>query len=168
MAAAALVEIGIGSTLTEKTPTMPALSDVNESDADLYVKFKKTEAYLKHLKVQEEYIKEETRYLEKELLHAQEEVKRIQSVPLVIGQFLEPIDQAYGIVGSTTGSLMLLVEVIKCCRLESLRAHPVDARPRTAEGGQQRGAAQVQQRARRHSAAGGRFVHRHAASRFVV
>jgi len=32
------------------------------------------------------------------------EVKRIQSVPLVIGQFLEPIDQNTGIVGSTTGS----------------------------------------------------------------
>jgi len=37
------------------------------------------------------------------LLHAQEEIKRIQSVPLVIGQFLEPIDQNNGIVGSTTG-----------------------------------------------------------------
>jgi 26S proteasome regulatory subunit T3 len=37
-------------------------------------------------------------------LHAQEEIKRIQSVPLVIGQFLEAIDQNNGIVGSTTGS----------------------------------------------------------------
>ena len=35
------------------------------------------------------------------LLHTQ--VKRIQSVPLVIGQFLEAIDQNYAIVGSTTG-----------------------------------------------------------------
>ena len=39
-----------------------------------------------------------------EYLYAQEEVKRIQSVPLVIGQFLEAVDQNYGIVGSTTGS----------------------------------------------------------------
>ena len=31
------------------------------------------------------------------------QVKRIQSVPLVIGQFLEAIDQNYAIVGSTTG-----------------------------------------------------------------
>ena len=38
------------------------------------------------------------------MLHAQEEIKRIQSVPLVIGQFLEAIDQNNGIVGSTTGS----------------------------------------------------------------
>lgn len=32
------------------------------------------------------------------------QVKRIQSVPLVIGQFLEAVDQNTGIVGSTTGS----------------------------------------------------------------
>ncbi|CAF4265668.1 unnamed protein product, partial [Adineta steineri] len=38
------------------------------------------------------------------MLHAQEELKRIQSVPLVIGQFLEAVDQNTGIVGSTTGS----------------------------------------------------------------
>jgi len=77
------------------------------------------------LEVQEEYIKDEQRNLKKEYLHAQEEVKRIQSVPLVIGQFLEAVDQVNilkilvcvlryiffsfcvkntGIVGSTTGS----------------------------------------------------------------
>jgi 26S proteasome regulatory subunit T3 len=48
--------------------------------------------------------KDEQRNLKRELVRAQEEVKRIQSVPLVIGQFLEPIDQHTGIVGSTTGS----------------------------------------------------------------
>ena len=53
---------------------------------------------------QEEYIREEQRSLKRELLRAQEEVKRIQSVPLVIGQFLEMIDSDSGIVGSTTGS----------------------------------------------------------------
>lgn len=42
--------------------------------------------------------------MKRELIRAQEEVKRIQSVPVVIGQFLEPIDQHTGIVGSTTGS----------------------------------------------------------------
>ncbi|TQD95439.1 hypothetical protein C1H46_018924 [Malus baccata] len=35
---------------------------------------------------------------------AKEEVKRIQSVPLVIGQFMEMVDQNNEIVGSTTGS----------------------------------------------------------------
>ena len=71
---------------------------------DLYTKYKKLQQQLEFLQVQEEYIKDEQRNLKKEYLHAQEEVKRIQSVPLVIGQFLEAVDQNTGIVGSTTGS----------------------------------------------------------------
>ncbi|KAI4876586.1 hypothetical protein NFI96_014814, partial [Prochilodus magdalenae] len=59
---------------------------------------------LEFLEVQEEYIKDEQKNLKKEFLHAQEEVKRIQSIPLVIGQFLEAVDQNTAIVGSTTGS----------------------------------------------------------------
>ena len=71
---------------------------------DLYTKYKKLQQQLEFLAVQEDYIKDEQRNLKKEYLHAQEEVKRIQSVPLVIGQFLEAVDQNTGIVGSTTGS----------------------------------------------------------------
>lgn len=64
----------------------------------------------RYIKLQEEYIKDEQRYvcvvqrpemnpniskrsLKRELVRAQEEIKRIQSVPLVIGQFMEAIDQ---------------------------------------------------------------------------
>jgi 26S proteasome regulatory subunit T3 len=54
--------------------------------------------------IQEEYIKDEQKNLMRELLRAQEEVKRIQSVPLVIGQFIEMVDRNNGIVGSCTGS----------------------------------------------------------------
>ena len=71
---------------------------------DLYLKLRKLEQHLEFLSVQEEYIKDEHKNLKRELLRAQEEVKRIQSVPLVIGQFLEPIDQTTAIVGSTGGS----------------------------------------------------------------
>jgi len=71
---------------------------------DYYTKYKKLQMQLESLAVQESYIKDEQRNLKKEYLHAQEEVKRIQSVPLVIGQFLEAVDQNTGIVGSTTGS----------------------------------------------------------------
>lgn len=49
--------------------------------------------------------------MEKELLHAQEEVKRIQSVPLVIGQFLEAVDQDHAIVGSTTGKIVKVLSL---------------------------------------------------------
>ena len=66
----------------------------------------KLQKQLEFLEVQEEYIKDEQKNLKKEYLHAQEEVKRIQSVPLVIGQFLEAVDQNNGIVGSTTGNLI--------------------------------------------------------------
>eukprot|EP00061_Rhincodon_typus_P003396 g19983.t1 len=69
---------------------------------DLYTRYKKLQQELEFLEVQEEYIKDEQKNLKKEFLHAQEEVKRIQSIPLVIGQFLEAVDQNTAIVGSTT------------------------------------------------------------------
>lgn len=83
---------------------MDTKQNVQDLDTeDLYTKYKKLQQMLEFLEVQEEYIKDEQRNLKKEYLHAQEEVKRIQSVPLVIGQFLEAVDQHTGIVGSTTG-----------------------------------------------------------------
>lgn len=66
-------------------------------------RLQKLQQELEFLEVQEEYIKDEQKNLKKEFLHAQEEVKRIQSIPLVIGQFLEAVDQNTAIVGSTTG-----------------------------------------------------------------
>lgn len=73
---------------------------------DFECAFQKLQKQLEFLEVQEEYIKDELKNLKKEYLHAQEEVKRIQSVPLVIGQFLEAVDQNNGIVGSTTGTFI--------------------------------------------------------------
>ncbi|GAA5886100.1 hypothetical protein JCM6882_004265 [Rhodosporidiobolus microsporus] len=89
------------TTLQDKTSLQSTLPPSND---DLFLKLSKLEAHLELLALQEDYIKDESRNLKRELLRAQEEVKRIQSVPLVIGQFLEPIDQNTGIVGSTTGS----------------------------------------------------------------
>eukprot|EP01126_Amoeba_proteus_P043101 TRINITY_DN4709_c0_g1_i1.p1 TRINITY_DN4709_c0_g1~~TRINITY_DN4709_c0_g1_i1.p1 ORF type:complete len:416 (+),score=89.30 TRINITY_DN4709_c0_g1_i1:190-1437(+) len=79
---------------------------VDELDkiADPYTQLKLKDRKFKFLEIQEEYIKDEVKNLKRELLRAQEEVKRIQSVPLVIGQFFEMIDEHMGIVGSTTGS----------------------------------------------------------------
>ncbi|KZT26265.1 26S proteasome subunit P45 [Neolentinus lepideus HHB14362 ss-1] len=88
-----------GSVVTEKTSLLQQLQE-----EDLYVKYKKLARHLEMLEIQESYIKDEQANLKRELIRAQEEVKRIQSVPLVIGQFLEPIDKNTGIVGSTTGS----------------------------------------------------------------
>ena len=71
---------------------------------DLYSRLKSLQRQLEFIDIQEEYVKDEQKNLKRELLRAQEEVKRIQSVPLVIGQFMEMVDQNNGIVGSTTGS----------------------------------------------------------------
>merc|ERR1711997_196654 len=85
----AMEEIGIK--VEEKVEDMSTATPAGQEDwknadlDDLYTKYKKLQQQL-------------------EYLHVQEEVKRIQSVPLVIGQFLEAVDQNTGIVGSTTGS----------------------------------------------------------------
>jgi 26S proteasome regulatory subunit T3 len=85
--------------VTEKTALFQELQE------DLYTKYKKLSRHLELLQIQESYIKDEQASLKPELIRAaQEEVRRIQSVPLVISQFLEPIDQYTCIVGSTTGS----------------------------------------------------------------
>lgn len=70
---------------------------------DLYLTLKSLQEQLQFLEVQETYIKDEQKNLKRELHRAEEEVKRIQSVPLVIGQFLEMVDETTGIVHSTTG-----------------------------------------------------------------
>jgi 26S proteasome regulatory subunit T3 len=70
--------------------------------------------------VQEEYLKDAMLNLRKELIHAQEEVKRIQSIPLVIGQFLEAIDDQTGIVQSTTG-LTSYVRILSTIDREKLK-----------------------------------------------
>ncbi|KAK9468392.1 P-loop containing nucleoside triphosphate hydrolase protein [Lipomyces arxii] len=87
-----------------KSVTKRAKTAVDSAKEDPYGRLKKLERELEYLNLQEDYIKDEQRNLKRELVRAQEEVKRIQSVPLVIGQFLEPIDTHTGIVGSTTGS----------------------------------------------------------------
>ena len=70
---------------------------------DSFSKFKLLKKHLNFLTVQEDYIKDEMRNLRQEYLHAQEEVKRIKSIPLIIGQFLEAVDHNTAIVSSTTG-----------------------------------------------------------------
>ncbi|CCK69561.1 proteasome regulatory particle base subunit RPT3 KNAG_0C04590 [Huiozyma naganishii CBS 8797] len=90
------------------------------ASADVYLKLKKLEKELELLVLQEDYIKDEQRHLKRELLKAQEEVKRIQSVPLVIGQFLEPIDNSTGIVSSTTG-MNYVVRILSTLDREQLK-----------------------------------------------
>jgi ATP-dependent 26S proteasome regulatory subunit len=66
------------------------------SDENLYLKMKEVEAEIEFLKLQEDFIREEQKNLKKELIRAKEEIKRIQAVPLVIGQFIEMVDLEHG------------------------------------------------------------------------
>mmetsp|Transcript_3552 Transcript_3552/g.5534 ORF Transcript_3552/g.5534 Transcript_3552/m.5534 type:complete len:403 (+) Transcript_3552:79-1287(+) len=78
-------------------------SDRNSVE-DLYSQLKALQRQVEFLDIQEEYIKDEMRNLKRELIRAKEELKKIQSVPLIIGQFNEMVDTNYGIVSSTAGS----------------------------------------------------------------
>jgi len=99
-------EIGVkvASKNNENLAPIDKQNDAEETkDMDNYMMYQKLQKQLEFLGVQEDYIKDEMKNLRKEYLHAQEEVKRVQSIPLVIGQFLEAIDQNNAIVSSTTG-----------------------------------------------------------------
>lgn len=88
----------------EVESSSPSTSSTNDNNNDLYQEMKTLERQLEFVELQEEYLKDEMRHLQRELLRAKEEIRRIQSVPLVIGQFNEMIDANYGIVSSTAGS----------------------------------------------------------------
>jgi 26S proteasome regulatory subunit T3 len=111
MSAATTAPSPAATTPAGPPPSYPAVSPASASaaasadeDDDLYGRLKSLQRLMEFIEIQEEYVKDEQKNLKRELLRAQEEVKRIQSVPLVIGQFMEMVDSNNGIVGSTTGS----------------------------------------------------------------
>ena len=82
----------------KRNASLDAIPDLDSFEGtadnnDEYATLKRYQRHLEYIKLQEEYIKDEQRSLKRELVRAQEEIKRIQSVPLVIGQFMEAIDQ---------------------------------------------------------------------------
>ena len=101
MAAAAVMAPLVEMEVESSTTSTNANTSTNN---DLYQEMKTLERQLEFVELQEEYLKDEMRHLQRELLRAKEEIRRIQSVPLVIGQFNEMIDANYGIVSSTAGS----------------------------------------------------------------
>ena len=112
MSAAGLAELGLSlpsAAASSPVADVDMLSDeaaVKAEEAapkDLYTQLKESQRELEFLRIQEAYIKDESKHLKRELLRAKEEVKRIQSVPLIIGQFIEMIDDVHGIVSSTAG-----------------------------------------------------------------
>jgi len=76
----------------------------SEREEDLYKQYKKNQSLAEWLTIKEEYIKQEMKNLNQELLRGQMELERIRSVPLVIGQFVEMVDEDTAIVQSTNGN----------------------------------------------------------------
>ncbi|EDV26131.1 uncharacterized protein TRIADDRAFT_50249 [Trichoplax adhaerens] len=103
--------------VTQKDKLLSLLTPSGDSISidDLYSLYKKLQRQLEFLQVQEEYIKYEQKNLKREYLHAQEEVKRIRSVPLVIGQFLEAVDQVHGIA-----PIIFLDALLHCISIQML------------------------------------------------
>ena len=87
---------------------------------DEYKRMKILQDELEFLTIKEDYIKDEQKNLQREYIRAKEEVKRIQSVPLVIGQFLEMINENYAIISSTSGSTSM-VRVLSTLNREILK-----------------------------------------------
>lgn len=119
-----LAAIGFGEdqppALRRVRSTLAGLDDLDDAQ-DLYTRWQELKQTLEFLNVQEEYIKDEMKNLKHELLRAQEEVKRIQSVPLIIGQFLEMVDENYAIVQSTNGSNSYFTRVLSTLNRELLK-----------------------------------------------
>jgi 26S proteasome regulatory subunit T3 len=89
-------------------------------EKDLYRRMKSLEDELEFLSIREDYIKDEQKNLKREYIRAKEEVKRIQSVPLAIGQFFEMINENYAIISSTSGS-NYMVRVLSTLNRELLK-----------------------------------------------
>ena len=83
---------------------VPNKTNMTEASSSLYAEMKALSTKLEFLDITEGYVKDEMANLKREMIRAKEEVKRIQSVPLVIGQFNEVIDNEYGVVTSTAGT----------------------------------------------------------------
>lgn len=69
-----------------------------------FINCKQKEKELELLNIRAEYVREEIEVLKREVARAREEIKRVRSVPLVMGQFLEPVDANTAIVSSTAGA----------------------------------------------------------------
>lgn len=83
---------------------------------------KSTEGKLEFMEIQESYLRDEIKNLKRELLRAADEVRRIQSVPLTIGQFVEMVDENYGIISGAGGSTYY-VRVLSTLDREALKTN---------------------------------------------
>jgi 26S proteasome regulatory subunit T3 len=99
-----LKDMGISHRIPALEQERVRLERDTEREGDLYKQYKKNQSLAEWLTIKEEYIKQEMKNLNQELLRGQMELERIRSVPLVIGQFVEMVDEDTAIVQSTNGN----------------------------------------------------------------
>ncbi|KAL9361252.1 hypothetical protein Peur_044037 [Populus x canadensis] len=86
----------------------------NESkEVDPYSNLKSCQKQVEFMNIQEDHVKDDIKNLRQELVHGKEEIKRIQSVPLAVGQFINMVDENNAIVKSSTGYKEYLVWVLR-------------------------------------------------------
>lgn len=88
----------------ELDETFIKLIETSKMKGDPYLVFKSMQNNKEYMENTEEMIKEEIKALEKEYRYAEEEIKRLKSVPVMVGQFLEAVDENFAVVTSTAGS----------------------------------------------------------------
>ncbi|ORE00146.1 PRS6B [Hepatospora eriocheir] len=95
-------------------------SNLAEKVTCSYVEYKDRNERLKQLDIKEKYLTKDVEYLKNELGRAREELKRVKSVPLLVGQFLEAVDKNTAIIGSSTG-VNLVVRILSSVDVELLK-----------------------------------------------
>ncbi|XP_022591784.2 26S proteasome regulatory subunit 6B homolog [Cyclospora cayetanensis] len=109
------------SALGGEAGALGSISGVGGEDGlGLFSRLKALQRQLEFLNVQEDFICDEQKNLKREYYRARDELRRIQSVPLVIGQFLELLSAKEAIVSSTAGS-SYVVRVLSTINKELLK-----------------------------------------------
>lgn len=97
------------------------MNEVDTESEDKHKRLQELEKHLEILRIQEEFIKQDQKKLRREEIRSKEELKRIQAVPLVIGYFVEMIDETHALVNSSGGS-NYFVRVLSTLEREKLKS----------------------------------------------
>lgn len=90
------------------------------SGQNLYQRMRELEEELEFLSLQEDFILKEKLSLKREILRSKEELKKIKSTPLLIGQFVEIVDDEHGII-SANGESLYMVRIMSTVDRELLK-----------------------------------------------
>nr|WCZ58334.1 26S proteasome regulatory subunit 6B [Paratrimastix eleionoma] len=88
--------------------TKPEAKQSSHGEQNYYEMCKQLERQIGLTQLNMDYVRANIHNLNRELAYARDEIKRIQAVPLLIGQFLEMVDPYHGIISSTTGPNFLV------------------------------------------------------------